>query len=197
MFESIWSLVYLNYHGWWCFYHSDFILYSNQIKLTWQGLSEMLLVTVYQYPHHPGNTWSQGPGSDVLAGPGLRRAPGGLGLHRGRELLREIPCVFLSRCYMLHLQDRHLTLSFPIPQVFQTFLVSFNEQRRPIMPLLTAMRRTQQLSEEQRALREAWDSLTEKVGSTLICCPTLVSSSLTFSLLLWNVMKFSVSLFFF
>ncbi|XP_075344165.1 uncharacterized protein LOC142402517 [Odontesthes bonariensis] len=47
--------------------------------------------------------------------------------------------------------------------VFQTFLVSFNEQRRPIMPLLTAMRRTPKLSEEQRALREAWDSLSEKL----------------------------------
>ncbi|XP_061890524.1 nesprin-2a [Entelurus aequoreus] len=48
-------------------------------------------------------------------------------------------------------------------QVFQTFLVSFNEQRRPIMPLLTAMRRSSKLSEEQRALREAWDALTEKL----------------------------------
>ncbi|KAM4541257.1 nesprin-2-like [Fundulus diaphanus] len=47
--------------------------------------------------------------------------------------------------------------------VFQTFLVSFNEQRRPIMPLLTAMRRAPKLSEEQRALREAWDSLNEKL----------------------------------
>ncbi|KAM3595037.1 uncharacterized protein V6R79_017444 [Siganus canaliculatus] len=47
--------------------------------------------------------------------------------------------------------------------VFHTFLVSFNEQRRPIMPLLTAMRRTPKLSEEQRALREAWDALTEKL----------------------------------
>nr|XP_029131758.1 nesprin-2 [Labrus bergylta] len=47
--------------------------------------------------------------------------------------------------------------------VFQTFLVSFNEQRRPIMPLLTAMRRTPKLSDEQRALREAWDTLTEKL----------------------------------
>lgn len=55
---------------------------------------------------------------------------------------------------------------FPVPQVIHTFLVSFNEQRRPIMPLLTAMRRTQTLSEEQRALREAWDALTEKVGET-------------------------------
>ncbi|CAJ1074541.1 LOW QUALITY PROTEIN: nesprin-2 [Xyrichtys novacula] len=47
--------------------------------------------------------------------------------------------------------------------VFQTFLVSFNEQRRPIMPLLTQMRRTPKLSDEQRALREAWDTLTEKL----------------------------------
>ncbi|XP_068456286.1 nesprin-2 [Clinocottus analis] len=47
--------------------------------------------------------------------------------------------------------------------VFQTFLVSFNEQRRPIMPLLTAMRRTPKPSEEQRALREAWDALAEKL----------------------------------
>ncbi|KAM9477484.1 nesprin-2-like [Clarias gariepinus] len=47
--------------------------------------------------------------------------------------------------------------------VFQTFVVSFNEQRRPVMPLLTAMKRTGKLSEEQRALRHAWDSLAEKL----------------------------------
>lgn len=48
-------------------------------------------------------------------------------------------------------------------QVLHTFLVSFNEQRRPIMPLLTAMRRSQKLTEEQQTLREAWDGLTAKV----------------------------------
>ncbi|XP_043997936.1 nesprin-2-like isoform X3 [Gambusia affinis] len=47
--------------------------------------------------------------------------------------------------------------------VFQTFLVSFNEQRRPIMPLLTAMRRTPNISQDQRSLREAWDCLSEKL----------------------------------
>ncbi|CAL8274015.1 unnamed protein product [Merluccius merluccius] len=47
--------------------------------------------------------------------------------------------------------------------VFQTFVVSFNEQRRPVMPLLTAMKRSGKLSEEQRALREAWDALAEKL----------------------------------
>lgn len=59
-----------------------------------------------------------------------------------------------------------------ISQVFQTFLVSFNEQRRPIMPLLTAMRRTPKLSDEQQALREAWDTLTEKVGSLKSLLPS-------------------------
>lgn len=59
-------------------------------------------------------------------------------------------------------------MTFYSPQVFHTFLVSFNEQRRPIMPLLTAMRRTPKVSEEQRALREAWDALTEKVILNLL-----------------------------
>lgn len=40
------------------------------------------------------------------------------------------------------------------------------------MPLLTAMRRTSKLSDEQRALREAWDALTEKVGPSQISGPT-------------------------
>ncbi|KAJ7990956.1 hypothetical protein DPEC_G00292250 [Dallia pectoralis] len=47
--------------------------------------------------------------------------------------------------------------------VFQTFVVSFNEQRRPVMPLLTAMKRTTQLSDDQRNLRASWDSLAEKL----------------------------------
>ncbi|XP_077477537.1 uncharacterized protein syne2b [Stigmatopora argus] len=47
--------------------------------------------------------------------------------------------------------------------VFQTFAASFNEQRRPIVPLLTAARRSSAPSEEQRALVEAWDALTEKL----------------------------------
>lgn len=55
------------------------------------------------------------------------------------------------------------TFSVPL-QVFHTFVVSFSEQRRPIIPLLTAMRRSPQPSQEQRALREAWDALTDKVG---------------------------------
>ncbi|XP_077395395.1 uncharacterized protein syne2b isoform X3 [Festucalex cinctus] len=47
--------------------------------------------------------------------------------------------------------------------VLQTFVVSFNEQRRPIMPLLSAVRRSSTPSEEQRGLRETWDALTEKL----------------------------------
>ncbi|KPP74990.1 Nesprin-2-like [Scleropages formosus] len=56
-----------------------------------------------------------------------------------------------------------VNITYVSAQVFQTFLVSFNEQRRPVMPLLTAMRRTPQLSEEQKALRKAWDALAEKL----------------------------------
>nr|XP_023829384.1 nesprin-2-like [Salvelinus alpinus] len=48
-------------------------------------------------------------------------------------------------------------------QAFQAFAVSFSEQRRPVMPLLGAMRRCPEPSEEQRALRAAWDCLEEKV----------------------------------
>lgn len=75
------------------------------------------------------------------------------------------PCVFvLFDCQLCNRGTKYVTLS--LPQVFHTFVVSFNEQRRPIMPLLTAMRRTPTLSEEQRALREAWGALSEKVSST-------------------------------
>ncbi|KAK6295335.1 hypothetical protein J4Q44_G00345610 [Coregonus suidteri] len=48
-------------------------------------------------------------------------------------------------------------------QAFQAFAVSFSEQRRPVMPLLGAMRRCPEPSEEQRALRAAWDRLEEKL----------------------------------
>ncbi|KAG5285206.1 hypothetical protein AALO_G00000740, partial [Alosa alosa] len=48
--------------------------------------------------------------------------------------------------------------------VFQTFIVSFNEQL-PVRDAakLTAMKRTPKLSEEQKGLRAAWDSLAEKL----------------------------------
>lgn len=35
----------------------------------------------------------------MLAGSGVRRAAGGMGLHRGRELLREIPCMNPASSY--------------------------------------------------------------------------------------------------
>lgn len=60
-----------------------------------------------------------------------------------------------------------MLLLFFLRQVLHTFLVTFNEQRRPIMPLLTAMRRSQKLTEEQQTLREAWDGLTAKVSDLI------------------------------
>lgn len=73
---------------------------------------------------------------------------------------RSIHC---SSRYDVGLRSR-CNLSLCVSQVFQTFVASFNEQRRPIMPLLIAMRRSSAPSDEQRGLREAWDALTEKVG---------------------------------
>ncbi|MGH0177112.1 UNVERIFIED_CONTAM: hypothetical protein FKN15_007354, partial [Acipenser sinensis] len=46
---------------------------------------------------------------------------------------------------------------------FQTFVTTFNEQKRPIMPLLTAMRKTTQLTEDQVRLKEAWNKVTSKI----------------------------------
>lgn len=46
------------------------------------------------------------------------------------------------------------------------------------MPLLTAMKRTPQLSVEQKALRRAWDTLAEKVRvhsiTKTFCCVTFL-----------------------
>ncbi|KAI3363656.1 hypothetical protein L3Q82_001281 [Scortum barcoo] len=48
-------------------------------------------------------------------------------------------------------------------QVLQNFADSFTEQRRPVMTLLAAIRRCPELSQEQCALRTAWDRLEEEV----------------------------------
>lgn len=62
--------------------HMHIILYAYDAQ-------KMLLSTF------PGHAHSKGTGSDLLAGSGLRRAAGGMGLHGGGELLREIPRGFL------------------------------------------------------------------------------------------------------
>ncbi|XP_036438507.1 LOW QUALITY PROTEIN: nesprin-2 [Colossoma macropomum] len=48
-------------------------------------------------------------------------------------------------------------------QAFQTFIGSFYEQRRPVMSMLSAMKRSAKLSEEQLALRKAWDLMEERL----------------------------------
>lgn len=45
------------------------------------------------------------------------------------------------------------------------------------MPLLTTMRRTPKLSDEQRALREAWEALTEKVSLLTPLVPSKPSTT--------------------
>ncbi|XP_035534355.1 nesprin-2 isoform X4 [Morone saxatilis] len=48
-------------------------------------------------------------------------------------------------------------------QMFQNLADSFTEQRRPVMTLLAAIRRRPELSQEQCALRTAWDRLEEEL----------------------------------
>ncbi|KAI4900991.1 hypothetical protein NFI96_032985 [Prochilodus magdalenae] len=48
-------------------------------------------------------------------------------------------------------------------QAFQSFVGSFHEQRWPVIPMLSAMKRSAKLSEEQLALRKAWDLIEERL----------------------------------
>ncbi|XP_071323734.1 nesprin-2a isoform X2 [Trachinotus anak] len=48
-------------------------------------------------------------------------------------------------------------------RVFQSLTGSFTEQRRPLLTLLTTIRRCPELSREQQALRAAWDRLEEEL----------------------------------
>ncbi|XP_046692465.1 nesprin-2a isoform X2 [Silurus meridionalis] len=48
-------------------------------------------------------------------------------------------------------------------QAFQTFVGSFNEQKRSVIPMLSAIKRSTKLSEEQIALREAWDNMEDRL----------------------------------
>ncbi|KAK1889404.1 Nesprin-2 [Dissostichus eleginoides] len=58
-------------------------------------------------------------------------------------------------------------------QVFQNLFGSFTEQRRPVMTLLAAVRRCPELSQQQCALRTAWDRLEAELQ---ICKADLDSS---------------------
>ncbi|XP_067239730.1 nesprin-2-like isoform X4 [Chanodichthys erythropterus] len=48
-------------------------------------------------------------------------------------------------------------------QAFQNFVGTYYDQRRPVIPVLSAMRRCAKPSEEQMELRKAWDTMEEKL----------------------------------
>lgn len=52
-----------------------------------------------------------------------------------------------------------------LSKAFQNFVGTYYDQRRPVIPLLSAMRRCTKPSEEQMALRKAWDIMEERVNS--------------------------------
>ncbi|XP_062858585.1 nesprin-2a [Trichomycterus rosablanca] len=59
-------------------------------------------------------------------------------------------------------------------QAFQNFVESFNEQRRPVMPMLSAMKRSTKLTEEQITLRRAWENMEDRLQK----CRTELDSAL-------------------
>lgn len=52
-----------------------------------------------------------------------------------------------------------------LSKAFQNFVGTYYDQRRPVIPVLSAMRRCTKPSEEQIELRKAWDTMEEKVNS--------------------------------
>ncbi|XP_052390559.1 nesprin-2 isoform X4 [Carassius gibelio] len=48
-------------------------------------------------------------------------------------------------------------------QAFQNFVGTYYDQRRPVIPVLSAMRHCAKPSEEQMALRKAWDTMEERL----------------------------------
>ncbi|KAM4713181.1 nesprin-2a [Anableps anableps] len=48
-------------------------------------------------------------------------------------------------------------------QVYESLIATFTEQRRSVMSLLAASRRSSELNQEQQALRTAWDQLEEEL----------------------------------
>lgn len=52
-----------------------------------------------------------------------------------------------------------------LSKAFQNFVGTYYDQRRPVIPVISAMRRCAKPSEEQMELRKAWDAMEEKVNS--------------------------------
>ncbi|KTF74081.1 hypothetical protein cypCar_00023655, partial [Cyprinus carpio] len=78
---------------------------------------------------------------------------------------REMKC-WLERAYQELLEAWNSTEGKGYAQryqAFQNFVGTYYDQRRPVIPLLSAMRRCAKLSEEQMALRKAWDSMEERL----------------------------------
>ncbi|XP_016380976.1 nesprin-2-like [Sinocyclocheilus rhinocerous] len=78
---------------------------------------------------------------------------------------REIKC-WLERAYQELLEAWNSTEGNGYAeryQAFQNFVGTYYDQRRPVITVLSAMRRCAKPSEEQMALRKAWDTMEERL----------------------------------
>ncbi|XP_052441872.1 nesprin-2-like isoform X3 [Carassius gibelio] len=93
----------------------------------------------------------------VLASPIHKASPS--------QKAREMKC-WLERAYQELLEAWNSTEGKGYAeryQAFQNFVGTYYDQRRPVIPLLSAMRRCTKPSEEQMALRKAWDTMEERL----------------------------------
>ncbi len=71
----------------------------------------------------------------------------------------------------IHLMTSPECVSVFLSKAFQNSVGTYHDQRRPVIPLLSAMRRCAKPSEEQMALRKAWDTMEERVNSAYYISP--------------------------
>ncbi|XP_077075807.1 nesprin-2a [Siphateles boraxobius] len=135
-------------------YIAQFLQYSNDLPLADDGFElQTLLFPTCLFPVNLPTYFTPA----VLASPLHQASP--------NQKAREMKC-WLQRAYQELLEawastgeggyaERH--------QAFQNFVGTYYDQRRPVIPVLGAMRRCAKPSEEQMALRKAWDTMEEKL----------------------------------
>ncbi|KAK7133211.1 hypothetical protein R3I94_015172 [Phoxinus phoxinus] len=135
-------------------YIAQFLQYSNDLPLADDGFElQTLLFPTCLSPVNLPTYFTPA----VLASPLHQASP--------NQKAREMKC-WLQRAYQELLEawastggggyaERH--------QAFQNFVGTYYDQRRPVIPVLSAMRRCAKPSEEQMALRKAWDTMEEKL----------------------------------
>ncbi|XP_056337477.1 nesprin-2a [Danio aesculapii] len=135
-------------------YIAQFLQYSNDLPLSYDDieLQTLLFPTCFSPVNLPTHFTPA-----VLASPLHQASPS--------QKAKEMKC-WLQRAYQELLDSWISTEGKGYAeryQAFQNFVGTYYEQRRPVIPLLSAMKRSTKTSEEQMELRKAWDAMEERL----------------------------------